>query len=799
MVFERLGAWVARHWPSVTLGWLLIAIALHLIAPRWNDVTHDGDLAYLPDDLPSVAGQRLLVRAFPDHKAKSQIGIVVERSDGPLDPTDLAWSDSLAELFRERQDELPIADVWNRNSEIVGDKLTSRVSKRGQATLTLLQLSNEFMAVGNIAMLTEVNRTLDEARQQAPAGLTLGVTGSAAIGANMLSSAAQSIRNTEWATVALVVGILLVVYRAPLLVVVPLVTIGAALFISLDLLALLTQVGRLEGFAWWNFKVFTTTKVFIVVILFGAGTDFCLFLISRVKEELEQGASRSAAVAHAVGRVGEALVGSAMTTICGLAMMYFADFGKFSNSGPAIALCLAVTLLASLTLAPALLCAFGSAVYWPWGLRNLRTAATIGNASSELDPDGRFAGFWQWLASVIVRYPGTILAASLVLLTPAAYWGSSVRLTYDLINELDRSQESVVGAQLAERHFAAGDMAPVTVLALKEGAQFDSADMEREIARLTKRLYSVDGVEIVRSVAEPTGDPPGYLQPFRTSGLKKLAARKHKTTRAQFVTEVPGLEGNVARFDVVFNAEPFSPAAGAMLNRLDQYLTRLSRDRSSAWHGAEFVFAGTTSGIRDLAAVTQSDQTLIQRLVLLAVLSVLLVIVRKPWICLYLIASVLFTYYVTIGTTQLFFAWWYGDTYQGLDWKVPIFLFVILIAVGEDYNIYLVTRVFEEQRRLGPLAGLERAVARTGGIITSCGLIMAGTFLSMMAGTLRGMLELGFALALGVMLDTCIVRPILVPAFLAILERRRQPAPPDGAESVDLADAPRDHWSPAQV
>ncbi len=489
-----------------------------------------------------------------------------------------------------------------------------------------------------------------------------------------------------------------------------------------------------------------------------------------------------AAVRESVGRVGEALLGSALTTIVGLATMYFADFGKFRNSGPAIALCIAVMLLACLTLAPALLRATGRAVFWPWGVRDRGNTADAAHGETE----GYFGGFWHWAADAIVRRPGTILVCSLVLLTPIAWQGLSVRLTYDVLNELDPSRPSVAGARLAKRHFAAGEMAPVTVLAVRDGADFESKAMEREIARLTKRLYSVEGVDVVRSLAEPTGDPPGYLQPFSTSGLKKLAAREHKVTRAQFLTKVPELEGDVARFDIVFNVEPFSPAAVAMLDRLDLYLSRLSSDPDSAWHDARFVFVGTTSGIRDLAAVTASDQTLIQSLVVFAVLAALILVLRKPWICLYLILSVLFSYFVTIGATQWFFAAIYGDTFQGLDWKVPIFLFVILIAIGEDYNIYLVTRVLEEQKLYGPIEGLRRAVCRTGGIITSCGVIMAGTFISMMTGTLRGIQELGFALSLGVMLDTCVVRPILVPAFLVLVERLRSRRGEDEAEDLSL-------------
>lgn len=805
MIFDRLGSFVARHWVLVLVVWIAAAVGIDTVAPRWDRITHDGDFAYLPQRMTSVRGRQLLDRAFPDALAKSQLAIVVSRGDDKLQPADFEVADRLVDRFTPKPgaEPGPITDVWSYDNDVIGKKLISRAGYRGQAVLIVLRLRNEFMAIDNMPLVAEVHETLAANRHRAdfPEGLQLGVTGSAAIGADMLFSAEESIRNTELTTVVLVIVILLLVYRAPGLVIIPLATITVSVMVATDLVALLSHIGQQT--AWYDLKIFKTTRIFIVVILFGAGTDYCLFLISRYKEELQRGRHRRSALAHALAQVGDALAASALTTILGLAMMFFADFGKFSNSGISISLCLVVALLASVTLAPALLRATGRIAFWPFtsSVRRVRGARRREQADSSGPTDSAITRrVWEPLSRRIVERPGLVLVVSLLLLCPLFYSGLSVPVTYDLLNELSPDRPSVRGTQLLRNHFLTGETGPVTVAVYHPEGDFGSRTGRQAIARLTKELYDLRYVDSqgelqqpivsVRSLTEPLGDEPGSFNPLSAAGRQKFMVLKHPRTKASFLSQAPGLEGKVTRLDLIFGYDPFSPESVRLLNRVEQRLVELAERPDSYWHGASFDFVGTTAGIRDLQAVTASDRTRIQVLVVIAVLVVLVLILKRPFICFYLVLSVLLGYFVTIGATELFFSWLHGDSFHGLDWKVPIFLFVILIAVGEDYNIYLATRVFEEQRRRPPLEGLRVAVVQTGGIITSCGVIMAGTFASMSTGTLRAMQQLGFSLALGVLLDTFVIRTILVPAFLAVQLRaaearaRAKPRPADD-DSVD--------------
>ncbi|NLX53781.1 MAG: MMPL family transporter [Planctomycetaceae bacterium] len=699
------------------------------------------------------------------------------------------------EVCPARAARLPLVDAWTWRESYFGSKL---VSRDNQVRLVVLQLSNEFMAVDNMQVLETIEAELQPVRatlaQATRPGLTIIQSGSAAVGADLLRSAAASIRDTETVTVVLVVLFLALVYRSPLLVVVPLVTIVTSLLVSTGLVALLTQLSAVPGFSWWTLKVFSTTRIFIVVILFGAGTNFCLFLISRYKEELRYGWDHSAAVSRAVIHVGDALLASALTTILGLSTMIFADFGKFRYSGPVIGLCLAITLLTCLTLTPALIRIVGPRLFWPFRV----DPAQVGREAASRAPSGVSGAvwhFWHFTARVITRRPGQVLVVSFLILAPLAGYGAwrGHEVTYDFLSGLPRGCPSRIGAETLRDHFPVGESGPVTVLVHRENAQFETPEGRAQIRQLSDDLH-LPGVVTVRSAEDPLGDyapgeKPGLLS---DRGRTLRVLRAHPRTKSIFVAQTQELAGNVARFELILTHDPFSLTAIRVVDQVQEALQTLTQTPGSFWHGAQFALTGTTAAIRDLRQVTRQDNVRIQILVVLAVLAVLLVILRRPAVCLYLMLTVLFSYYVTIGITALLFQYAYGDAYQGLDWKVPLFLFVILVAVGQDYNVYLTTRVFEEQARIGLFAGLRRAVVRTGGIITSCGVIMAATFLSMTSaawpsllpaplarwwsssvGPVHSILEMGFALALGVLLDTLVVRPILVPAFLALLCRWR--------------------------
>jgi RND superfamily putative drug exporter len=310
-----------------------------------------------------------------------------------------------------------------------------------------------------------------------------------------------------------------------------------------------------------------------------------------------------------------------------------------------------------------------------------------------------------------------------------------------------------------------------------QGLSFRSAEGRAKIGELSRRLAAIPDVAEVRSIYQPLGKPP--VPDAQKSFFERTMERAIRgAVDARYVSTKPLSKGDtdhITKIDVVFKSDPFSEQSLHTLEDVYGEMRRATRPGMPLEGASAFGLAGATASVSDLKKVTTGDERRMYVLVTVGVYAILVILLRRPGICLYLSVTVVLGYLASLGLTELVFrALHQGpEPWVGLDWKVGFFLFVILVAVGEDYNIFLMSRVIEEERRHGVVEGTRLAIAHTGGIISSCGLIMAGTFGSMLTGSLTTLKELGFALGLGVLLDTFLVRPVLVPAFVVMLDRYR--------------------------
>ncbi|MFM7056094.1 MAG: MMPL family transporter [Planctomycetota bacterium] len=822
MLFKSLGDLTARHAWLILAAWVAVVVASIAAAPSWDSVVENGEFAFLPLDSPSRVANAAFREAFPGDQMRSTLVLVARRESGEeglleedfeyLSRHVIPGLHRMAGIAQDRDDDeteesssepadgasgdtatsldsapasvpvatgSPVADAPARKDEPrqlvqeimtfedrrVGDLL---ISEDGQATSIVLSMTTEFLDQANRPLVDSVETFVRDLSRipsgqpnSLPAGLEISISGSATFGRDMMVESAKSAKSTEHWTVILVVVLLIAIYRAPMLAIIPLVTVAVATAVSRSLLAIGAQHGIVS--------LFNGIETYVTVLVYGAGVDYCLFLIARYREEMDGGQTIEEAISGTMERIGAALTASACTVMCGIGMMYFAEFGKFSQAGIAITFGLSVCLLASLTLTPAILRISGRWAFWPARMTQSRDTFPTGNSLfMRLQKAQVLTAGWSTMGRLLEQRPWTAFLASMLLLLPFSVAGIAWfgNLSYGLLSELPESSASVYGAAAAARHFPPGEVSPVTVMIEAEELDFSLArgPSWNAIKDLTDRLLRQKdqlGLQSVRSLSRPKG----RAESTSTSLAVRSAIKRH--ARDYFVS--PG-NRSITRISLIPKNDPFARSSIAEFRRLRSELPALLPD---SLRNARVWFVGNTAEISDLKDVTDRDQIRIDALVMLGVYLILVALLRKPGICAYLMFTVLYSYFATLGFTFLVFRGMNPESFTGLDWKVPMFLFTILIAVGEDYNIFLMARIEEEQKIHGPLKGITVALERTGSIISSCGIIMAGTFSSLLAGSLVGMDQLGLALATGVILDTFVIRPIMVPSFLILLTTRR--------------------------
>jgi putative drug exporter of the RND superfamily len=799
MFFRLLGRFASAAWPVLLPGWIALLLLTRWAAPPWHEVAQDQEFAFLPADAPSRRAQEMFEKAFPDDRSTSDVVLVLQRKDedkstraidlrfieGTILPGLRKIADSEGGLAAEpvasdeplfSTDPAPaasahksiLARIRTPNSPAGGAFL---VSPDRKLMLVVVELTTEFLSDANWPVITKIEGMVNDLRthDKVPTGLEILVTGSAVIGRDHATAQLESVRATQLLTVVLVIGLLVAIYRAPLLAIIPLITVYMAVEISVNSLAILARAGHIQLFA--------GIEIYITILAYGAGVDYCLFLTARYKEELDRGLDPAQAVADAVRDVGPALAASAAAVICGIGMMYFARFGKFREAGLAIPFSLVIVLCATLTFSPSLLRLAGRWAFWPQRMKIQAGSPATNNSTADKEAPlekGILEGIWDRVGQRLLQRPGTIWLGTVILMAPFAIFAgySYHRLSYDLIGVLPAKAPSVMGTHALQEHFPAGVMGPTTLLLVDPSVDFSSPRGRDVVGRVTNAIVEHSeelGLADVRSLTAPMGITPASKEsPF--AGMNIPEATIHEATERgaldHYVTDLGERAKVGTRLELILTPSPFSVRSIEDLTRIQSIVQGALPEEVRG--DASLYMAGITPSVRDLASVIREDRSRIQILVLASVFVILCLLLRRVVVPVYLLLSVLFSYFTALGVA--FAVFWMLDPagFIGIDWKVAIFLFTILIAVGADYNIFLMTRIQEEEARHGPVLAITHALDRTGPVISSCGIIMAGTFSSLLAGSLSDMKQLGFALAFGVLLDTFVVRPVLVPAFLIL-------------------------------
>ncbi|RDI19489.1 RND superfamily putative drug exporter [Rhodococcus sp. AG1013] len=520
-----------------------------------------------------------------------------------------------------------------------------------------------------------------------------------------------------------VILILLVVYRSPILWFFPLFSALLALGLSSMVIYVLADHGILT--------LTGQSQGILFVLVIGAGTDYALLLISRYREELHFHDNRFDAMIKAWKESAPAITASAITVIIGLLCLGFSQLNSNKSLGPVAAIGIACTYLVMMTFLPVALSAVGRWVFWPRkpkvdGATDLATHGMWGRIAEFVGRRDRPA----WIGA-------TVLLAVLFAVGIGSLQTSGLTASENFTNEPD----AVDGQALYDANFDQGAGAPAVVATNASG---------------------VDAVIAAASGVEGVRQGPGSV-------CVQVDIEKAKALLQSFGGNVPQqlppgcapATLNVAPIDgrTVINvalADSYdSPEALQTVERL--------RDTLHAVPGADALVGGSSAATLDVQTASVHDRNLIIPIVLVVIFIVLAILLRALLTPLILIATVVLSFAATLGVCGFFFT--HVFHFAGADQSFPLFAFVFLVALGIDYNIFLMTRVREETQEHGTRSGVLRGLAVTGGVITSAGVVLAGTFAVLGVLPLVFLAEVGFAVAFGVLLDTIVVRSVLVPAL----------------------------------
>lgn len=686
------------RWVTIAV-WVALGIGGYLGRSHIGDVTAAGQSSFLPKGAESVQALEELSGARSGTGKPNDSGtkheevpaVIVFDRKGGLTADDL---NAIGKLGRGL-DRLgitgatPIVDPFSAETgQSLGEiadyaKGVGPIAKDHEAALLVLALN----AADHGAIRSGVAQMRAYLDAHKVPGLSAYVTGPAGIAADLDKVAEDAGQTLLFATLGLVLILLLLVYRAPLLALLPLIAVGAAYMVAIGVAYLVIKAGWIV--------VNSEGTFLLLVLVFGAGTDYSLLLVHRYREEMQGGLPAAEALPKALRETVPAIGASGGTVAAAMLVLLAADLQSTHWLGPILAIGIGVMVASAFTLLPALLAVLGERVFWP------AAAAPRGGG-----------GRWGRVAGLVRRRSRAIIGVVVVGLLVLAVGNLSHHGTIGFGQGETRPTNSSEGTAVLNEHFPPGLGSPLTAVV-----------PATEAAKVTRGMEGLSAVRLAIPV------PP-------TDGIENAVVV------------------------VIMSGNPYSGEAAEEVEKVRERLHVLSPPS---------LLGGLPAENWDVERTNARDTRVVVPLVLLVVALILAALLQALVAPLYLIATVVLSFAGTLGLMTFVFSQLGAE---GVTFDLTLMAFIFLVALGVDYNIFLMTRVREEAREHGTREGTLRALVATGGVVTGAGLILAGTFATLLLLPLEELIQIGATVAVGVLLDTFIVRALLIPAITYRLGER---------------------------
>jgi len=584
------------------------------------------------------------------------------------------------------------------------------------------------------------------------------VTGEGAFNMEGGETAEQDMALTDFVSIVLILIILMFIFRSPIAAVLPLIAMGVSIIIVR---------GVLYSLGFMGIQIHTMANMFTTPVLLGAGSDYCIFIISRFFEELRGGKDKNRAIRKTLETAGKTVASSGGTVMIGFAAMLPTKFGLMRVIGMSVLLGVGIALISALTFIPSILLLLGDRIFWPRRKNSVKAKNSSSTNNNSLI---------RKVSSIVVKKPKLTLVLILAVSIPLIAQVAFIQLSYDSIATMPNT-ESKRGYDILAEELGEGEISPMDiVIHFKNGTNIWNTTILEEVATMADHLEEMNGTDKVMSVKKP----------FGTQEIKYLKFEKNETARAlmeMYVSE----DNDTTYISVFLEREPYSDEAMNLAREIKTYLvsyqansTVLGEDR------CEILLGGASQGNVEMDRMLWNDFFGVMLPITFAgifiVLLILLLSIPTP---LRLIGTILLSVLQILGLTTLVFQTILGVP---IEFTLPIIVFVVLMGLGMDYDIFLVSRMreirFEPGKETDDSTAIIEALEKTGAIITSCGCIMAAAFGSMMLSSTTTMKMYGFALATAIILDATIVRLFLVPSVM-LLAGKWNWWPPKLAEVIE--------------